>query len=405
MNRRHRSWALRSQASSTIAAGRLELLPVRLRHAVQVEERDGVVAGVVEPPTKTVSAGHGQPARGQPLADPRVVEHLGHGPGVRPAGRAAAGAAVVGRVVRVVQAVRAVPEQQHQPGEPGRQPDVAEQPLGDVGHLVDGEADAGRPRGRASASARSSCSRVSGGVWTNRPNTPADPRRQPREEDAGDQRDRGQHPDGRRSAAPPGRSVRLPTWNRCDAVPSARRVRARRRWRLVRPRRPPPRHPVLRAGSRPGRAARSGRRPRRGSTSPRRRTRPTPNVSHVGASSSRWRRNDSSRSSRQKTTWNRGAAAGSAAVGRAGRGRRASGWEPPLVGEVEDPPPLERRERLDLPHERRPLGRRQPVQVVGRPAEDLGELEDEEGPLLDARRPRAADPRREPRPAARRAGP
>src|SRR6185437_5152222 len=68
------------------------------------------------------------------------------------------------------------------------------------------------------------------------------------------------------------------------------------------------------------------------------------------------------------------------------------GAETPLVRQVEDPPPLEPGERLDLLEDRRPVAPVEMIEDVGREAEDLGELEDEEGPLLDARRPGQDDP-------------
>ena len=147
----------------------------------------------------------------------------------------------------------------------------------------------------------------------------------------------------------PARSVRLPTWNRCEAVPRTCRVRARRRSASAWPSSTSSVDPVLRPDhdraerhevgvGRPAVVHRHAEEAR-----PRRTSRTS------GATSSRWRRNDSSRSSRQVTTWNRGrpaAARGLAAC----RARASSVWvvEPPLVGQVEDPPPLHVRERLDL---------------------------------------------------------
>ena len=138
------------------------------------------------------------PARRQPLADARVVQDLGDRPAVRPAARPAAGAAVVGRLVRVVHAGRAVAERRAPAGRSPRQPDVAQHPLGDVGHLVEREADVPPVRARASARVRSSCSRVARRRGRSPAQSRADLGGQPREQRAGDQRDRSQHADRRR---------------------------------------------------------------------------------------------------------------------------------------------------------------------------------------------------------------
>ncbi len=70
-----------------------------------------------------------------------------------------------------------------------------------------------------------------------------------------------------------------------------------------------------------------------------------------------------------------------------GDGIERLGAEAPLVSQVKDSPPLERRERLDFLQERRPLRLAQTVHDVGREPEHLRELEHEERTLLDARRP------------------
>ena len=66
--------------------------------------------------------------------------------------------------------------------------------------------------------------------------------------------------------------------------------------------------------------------------------------------------------------------------------------EPALVREVEDTSPLEPGEGLDLLEDRPPLRLAQPVEHVRRKPRDLGQLEDEEGPLLHGRRPGRLDP-------------
>src|SRR5690242_88378 len=78
-----------------------------------------------------------------------------------------------------------------------------------------------------------------------------------------------------------------------------------------------------------------------------------------------------------------------------------------LVGEMKNPPALKIGERLNFPDQRRPLRLVEPVQRLRRESEDLGELKDHEGPLLDARRPAMVDltPRQPPEGADRRRNP
>ena len=90
---------------------RLELLAVRRGNPIEVGEGHRVVAGVVVAADEDRIVGHDEVPPRQVFADPRVVQDLGDGAAVGAARRAAAGAAVVGRVVRVVQAVRAMPDQ------------------------------------------------------------------------------------------------------------------------------------------------------------------------------------------------------------------------------------------------------------------------------------------------------
>ena len=260
-----------------------------------------------------------------------------------PAGRAAAGAAVVGRVVRVVQAVRAVAEQDHQPGEPGGQADVAEQPLADVGHLVDGEADvAVLGAGRRARSARAAAGSSAGSGRSGR--TPGGSARSAA---------------GRGCGRPAGPTASTPT-AAGQQGPEGEGPAADVELVRGRPQRPPrPRpaavglarlvadllgRPSAAAGSRPGRAGRSGRRPPRGSTWPRCRSPPRrtsrrrgPAPPGGGGTTPRARRG-----SRRPGT--AATPAGRPASG-ACRAMASSVWraEPLLVGQVEDPPPLQRR--------------------------------------------------------------
>ena len=70
MNRRQRSWALRSQVASMAVAGRLELVAVRLGEAVEVEEGDRVVAGVVVAADEDRLGRDGQAPRGPAARGP-----------------------------------------------------------------------------------------------------------------------------------------------------------------------------------------------------------------------------------------------------------------------------------------------------------------------------------------------
>ena len=112
MNRRQRSWALRSQAClEHRSRGARTRRGATRGNAVEVEERDRVVAGVVAAADEDRRRRESSMPRSASRSRTRgSLSICGHGPGVRPAGAAAAGAAVVGRVVRIVQAVRAVPE-------------------------------------------------------------------------------------------------------------------------------------------------------------------------------------------------------------------------------------------------------------------------------------------------------
>ena len=171
--------------------------------------------------------------------------------------------------MRIVQAVSSRGRcTQHEPGEARRSARCRGAPSRAMSVISSTrEPDAGRPRARASArSAPAAAGSAAGSRRSGR--TLARIRAVSRGKriratsgnEASTPTAAGQH-------APRRRSDRLPTWNWCDAVPSARRVRARRRcassWLVD--------HllgdPVLRAGSRPGRAGRSGRRPPPGSTS------------------------------------------------------------------------------------------------------------------------------------------
>ena len=68
------------------------------------------------------------------------------------------------------------------------------------------------------------------------------------------------------------------------------------------------------------------------------------------------------------------------------KGERVQGLDPEamLIGEMEDAPALKGGEALDLEEKRRPAGRAQTEQRLRGPAQHLGELEDQEGPLLVA---------------------
>ena len=57
--------------------------------------------------------------------------------------------------------------------------------------------------------------------------------------------------------------------------------------------------------------------------------------------------------------------------------------EPGLIRQVKDPPLFEVREALDFGDEFGPILRRQMIQFVGRPAENLRELKDGECTLLN----------------------
>ena len=120
---------------------RLEIASVRLGQQVEIVEDDRLVARVVhaadEESLRRARTGPAAPDAPE-LA---VVEHLGQCPSVGAAPRTTAGAAVVGRFVGVVQARRAVADEEHQAGKARGQSDLAEHLLGDLGHLVDGEAE------------------------------------------------------------------------------------------------------------------------------------------------------------------------------------------------------------------------------------------------------------------------
>ena len=147
----------------------------------------------------------------------------------------------------------------------------------------------------------------------------------------------------RRPAPPRAVSDRLPTWNRCDAMPSARLVLARRRWPAFVALDHLLGDPVLRAGSPPDRAGRSGRRPRPGSTSPPRRSRPCRTSRHRGRAPPGGG-GSTPRARRGRRSPGTGAVPGSGPdASRAARRRRRLRVEPALVRQVEDPPPLERR--------------------------------------------------------------
>ena len=61
--------------------------------------------------------------------------------------------------------------------------------------------------------------------------------------------------------------------------------------------------------------------------------------------------------------------------------------KPPFIGQLKDPPPLQRRKLLDLPHNPPPILPREPQQCGRGPSEDLGELKGEKRPLLLAANP------------------
>ena len=110
----------------------------------------------------------------------------------------------------------------------------------------------------------------------------------------------------------------------------------------------------------------------------------------VGRDSSRWRRNDSSRSSRQQTTWKRGAGGRPCVLpGVQGHGVEGLRAESPLVGQVEDAPAFDSGRTPRSLQQGRPLLGRLMIETSRWQPEDLGQLEHEEGPLLDARRPAA----------------
>ena len=234
---------------------------------------------------------------------------------------------------------------------------------------------------------RSRCSRVSSADLDDPPGPLAEPRRQPGEQDAGDQRDRGQHARARRSAPPRARTIRVPTWNWCEARPSARRTRRVRRCVScpAAPRRAP--RPSAADGSRPGRAGRSARRPRRGSTSPRRRTRRAERLAVRGdlleVPAERLLALVDAGDDLEPRAMARGAGACRASASSVwrGTGARRRGGTPAAARRGRTP-----RSRRPA----RPTRRRESVEFVRRPAEDLGELEDRERPLLDGGRcPRA----------------
>src|SRR5207249_3872856 len=87
---------------------RLEVLPMRLGQHVQIVERDRLVAGVVQTTDEHRVLGDGQSTLLEQLADPAIVEHLSNGAGIRAAGSAATGAAVMSGFMRVVQTGGAV---------------------------------------------------------------------------------------------------------------------------------------------------------------------------------------------------------------------------------------------------------------------------------------------------------
>ena len=245
-----------------ICADRLELLAVRCRGCGRGRRTSPSRCRCCDSRRRRPSRRGSSARAGQPLADARVVEHLGHGPGVRAArarrrrrrsrrptcagcsgcssrGRAGAPAGRSrrsGRCRGAACSAMSVISSSVKPTWPSSGPGVGVGPL----ELQPGERRASGRSGRAAGgSAPSAAGRGSGRPAGSRP-----ARRR------------------RRSAARPAANDRLPMWNWCEAVPSARRVRARRRCVSLELVDDLARRPSAAAGSRPGRAGRSGRRPR-----------------------------------------------------------------------------------------------------------------------------------------------
>ena len=187
-NRRHRSCAFRSSARSTTPC-LVEEFAVRLRDAVGVRELHVLVARVVKPADEHRLGRNLDAARGEDRPHPRVVENLRDGPAVGAADRPAARPAVVRRLVRVVHAVRPVAEQDHQPREAADQPRVLQHALADARHLLDREPDAAALRAGRGVRALQAEPRLLRRL-DELPRAAAQSRCQPREQHAGDQRDR-----------------------------------------------------------------------------------------------------------------------------------------------------------------------------------------------------------------------
>ena len=233
--------------------------PVRVGHAVEVEERDRLVAGVVHRRRRKPSRpGSVSPRCGERLPDARIVEDLRDGPGVRAAPRRrrrrSRGPTRAGCSGWSSRGRRSAPA--------GRSRDV--RPMSrstrSAMSVISSSVKPTWPSsGPGVGSVRSSCSRVVGGVWTNPPSRWRIRAVSRGKRVRGDQRDRGQDADRggeerarrRRTGCRCGTGAR-PSPGCAASCPAAGAFLGCRR---------PPRRPSAGAGSRPGRAARSGRRP------------------------------------------------------------------------------------------------------------------------------------------------
>ena len=209
-----------------------------------------------------------------------------------------------------------------------------------------------------------------------------------------DQRERGQHAHGRPSAGPPGRSCGCRRGTGARPCPGPAASCARRLVLLCQVVVHLLGDPVLRPDDDRDRAARSGRRPRRDNTWATMKKPAVPNVDRVRGQIPPDGGGTTPHAHRCRTAaWKRGAAGlGRGRLERAGRRRRASGCRSAVRRPGGKSAAARCRKTTRFPRRAWTSPAAQPLQHVRRQAEDLGQLEHQEGPLLDARGGRLAEP-------------